>query len=367
MHFKITVLPGDGVGPEVCREAVRVLQTMADFQHCEFHFEEKLIGGAAIRATGSPLPDDTLAACRKSDAVFLGAVGSPDFDHLPPQQRPEGGLLRLRRELGGFANLRPAIAFPQLSECSPLKPPVLKGVDVLFVRELLGGLYFAQPRGFQDDHNTAFNTMRYSVPEIERVARVAFEEARKRRKHVTSVDKANVLETSQLWRSTVTQVAKNYPDVRLEHMLVDACAMHLVTNPGRFDVILTENLFGDILTDEAAAISGSMGMLASATIGGEVDIYEPVHGSAPDIAGKGVANPLGAIASAAMLLRHSAQMENEAADLEAAITQVLDAGYRTPDLVRGGKAHVVNTSEMGAMVERAFAGMLDRRFAYHAV
>lgn len=367
MHFQITVLPGDGVGPEVCREAVRILQTLVHFQHCEFHFEEKRIGGAAIHATGSPLPEDTLNSCLNSDAVFLGAVGSPEFDHLPPQQRPENGLLRLRTELGGFANLRPAIAFPQLAECSPLKTAVLQGVDIVFVRELLGGLYFAQPRGYSDDRSAAFNTMRYTVAEIERVARVAFELARKRRKHVTSVDKANVLETSQLWRSTVTRVARDYPDVRLEHMLVDACAMHLVTNPARFDVILTENLFGDILTDEAAAVSGSMGMLASATLGGEVDLYEPVHGSAPDIAGKGIANPMGAIASAGMLLRHSCRMEQEAADLETAIRQVLDAGYRTPDLARGGKAHVVNTAEMGKLVERAFAGVLDRRFAYHAV
>jgi len=367
MHFKITVLPGDGVGPEVCHEAIRILETMAHFQHCEFHFEEKLIGGAAIHATGSPLPDDTLEACLRSDAVFLGAVGSPEYDHLPPHQRPEGGLLRLRKELGGFANLRPATAFPQLADCSPLKASVLQGVDILFVRELLGGLYFAQPRGFNEDRTAAFNTMRYTDAEIERVARMAFEQARRRRKHVTSIDKANVLETSQLWRSIVNQVARDYPDVRLEHMLVDACAMHLITNPARFDLIVTENLFGDILTDEAAAISGSMGMLASATLGGQVDLYEPVHGSAPDIAGKAIANPLGAIASIAMLLRHSAQMENEAADLETAIRQVLDDGHRTADLARGSKVHPVSTSEMGGLVERAFVAMLDRRFAYHAV
>ena len=367
MHFKITVLPGDGIGPEVCGEAVRILRAAAHFQHCEFHFEEKLIGGAAIHATGSPLPKDTLESCLNSDAVFLGAVGLPEFDHLSPQQRPEGGLLRLRTELGGFANLRPAVAVPQLAECSPLKASVLNGVDILFVRELLGGLYFAQPRGFSEDRSAAFNTMRYTVAEIERVARVAFEQARKRRKHLTSVDKANVLETSQLWRSTVNRVAQDYPDVRLEHLLVDACAMHLITHPARFDVVVTENLFGDILTDEAAAISGSMGMLASATLGGEVDLYEPVHGSAPDIAGKGIANPLGAIASAAMLLRHSCKMEHEAADLETVIRQVLEAGHRTPDLARGAKAHVVNTAEMGSLVERAFVATLDRRFAYHAV
>ena len=366
MRFKLTVLPGDGVGPEVAREAVRILRALCHFSDCEFICEEKPVGGAAIRAHSTPLPESTLTACLKSDAVFLGAVGAPEFDHLPRPQKPEAGLLALRTALGGFANLRPAMAFPAIADCSPLQPARLKGADILFVRELLGGLYFAEPRGFDAENDSAFNTMRYSTDEVERVARIAFQQARTRRKKVTSVDKANVLETSQLWRRTVTQVAREFPDVKLDHMYVDSCAMHLVTNPARFDVVLTENLFGDILSDEAAAITGSLGMLPSATVGGEVDLYEPVHGSAPDIAGQGIANPLGAIASAAMLLRQSAGMRHEADDLETAIRQVLDDGYCTPDLAGNGR-HVVGTYEMGTLVEQRFVEMLDRRFSYHAV
>src|SRR5215468_8045103 len=355
MSFKITVLPGDGVGPEVCREAVRILRALGHFHHSEFRFEEHAIGGAAIRSQGTPLPQSTLDACLSSDAVFLGAVGSPDFDHLPPEERPEGGLLRLRAELGGFANLRPAVSFPAIADCSPLKSSRIEGADVLIVRELLGGLYFSEPRGFDKNGDVAFNTMRYSRREIDRVARVAFEQARQRRQKVTSVDKANVLETSQLWRSTVNQVARDFPEIKLDHMYVDACAMHLISDPARFDVVLTENLFGDILSDEAAVITGSLGMLASATVGGEVDLYEPVHGSAPDIAGRGLANPLGAIASAAMLLRHSAGMPHEATDLETAIRQVLEAGHRTRDLASQDRA-TIGTHEIGSLVEQAFVG-----------
>jgi 3-isopropylmalate dehydrogenase len=366
MRFKVTVLPGDGVGPEVAREAVRILHALSQFSDCEFVCEEKPVGGAAIRTHGVPLPESTSAACLKSDAVFLGAVGAPEYDHLPTQQKPEAGLLALRAALGGFANLRPAVSFPAIADSSPLQRSRVEGADILFVRELLGGLYFAQPRGFDHDGDSAFNTMRYSVEEIDRVTRIAFEQAQSRRKKVTSVDKANVLETSQLWRRTVTRIARDYPDVKLEHMYVDSCAMHLVTNPTRFDVVLTENLFGDILSDEAAAITGSLGMLASATIGGDIDLYEPVHGSAPDIAGQGIANPLGAIASVAMLLRLSAGMHHEAADLETAIRQVLDDGYCTADLARPGK-HVLSTREMGELVEQRFVSMLDRRFSYHAV
>ena len=366
MRFKLTVLPGDGVGPEVAREAVRILWALSQFSDCEFVCEEKPVGGAAIRAHGTPLPESTLESCRKSDAVFLGAVGAPEFDHLPTQQKPEAGLLALRAALGGFANLRPAVSFPAIADCSPLQRSRVEGSDILFVRELLGGLYFAQPRGFDAESESAFNTMRYSRQEVERVARIAFEQARERRKKVTSVDKANVLETSQLWRRTVTRIAQEYPDVKLEHMYVDSCAMHLITNPARFDVVLTENLFGDILSDEGAVITGSLGMLASATIGGSVDLYEPVHGSAPDIAGRGIANPLGAISSVAMMLRLSAGMQDEAADLEAAIHQVLDDGFCTADLARPGK-QVVSTVEMGELVEQRFVGMLDRRYSYHAV
>lgn len=367
MTLRITVLPGDGVGPEVCKEAVRILRALGHFYGSEFRFQEKLVGGAAIRAQGTPLPQGTLDACLESDAVFLGAVGSPEFDHLLPAERPEAGLLKLRTELGGFANLRPAISYPAIADCSPLQRSRLEGADVLIVRELLGGLYFAGPRGTSADGETAFNTMRYSGGEIERVAHVAFEQARARRKKLTSVDKANVLETSQLWRRTVNRVARDYPDVTLEHMYVDACAMHLISNPAHFDVILTENLFGDILSDEAAVITGSLGMLASATIGGAVDLYEPVHGSAPDIAGRGIANPLGAIASAAMLLRHSAGMPHEATDLETAIREVLEDGHRTADIAAANRNHTLSSSEMGKLVEQAFVGMLDRRFSYHAV
>src|SRR5215471_13412374 len=367
MRLKITVLPGDGIGPEVCREAVRILRALNSFYSCEFEIDEKPVGGAAIRATGNPLPDSTLEACLESDAVLLGAVGGPEFDKLTGAQRPESGLLRLRTALGGFANLRPAISFKAIADCSPIRRSRVEGADVLIVRELLGGLYFAEPRGFGEGRDSAYNTMRYSVEEIERIACVAFEQARMRRKKVTSVDKANVLETSQLWRRKVTEVGQSYPDVKLEHMYVDACAMHLITNPTRFDVVLTENLFGDILSDEAAAITGSLGMLASATVGGGTNLYEPVHGSAPDITGKGMANPVGAIASVAMLLRHSAGMPHEAADLETAIQQVLNAGHRTADIAGDGAKHVASTRGMGELVEQSFVAMLERRFSYHAV
>src|ERR1051325_1054277 len=362
---KITILPGDGIGPEVTIEAVRVLQTIGAIRGFSFEFEEHAIGGVAIRQFGSPLPRATLDACQASDAVLLGAVGSPEFDRVPPNQRPEAGLLLLRSALGGYANLRPAIAYPQIAACSPVRAEVAYGTDILIVRELLGGLYFGEPRGV--DSNVACNTMRYSVEEIERVARVAFEAARKRRGKVTSVDKANVLETAQRWRQTVIRVSQHYPDVTLEHLYVDACAMHLITNPRRFDVLLTENLFGDILSDEAAVITGSLGMLASATIGGEVGLYEPVHGSAPDIAGSGTANPCGAIASAAMMLRHAAKLEQEACDIELAIEHVLEAGYRTPDIAHGTGGYVATTAEIGELVAEAVTEIVDMRHAYHAV
>jgi len=369
MSFRITILPGDGIGPEVTAEAVRVLQTVAAIGGHSFEFDEQPIGGNAIRTTGSPLPRVTLDACLMSDAVLLGAVGSPEYDHLPSQQRPEAGLLLLRRALGGFANLRPAIAYDAISSCSVIREEVSSGTDILIVRELLGGLYFGEPRGFSgtNGNSAATNTMQYSVEEVERVARVAFEAARPRRRKVTSVDKANVLETSQLWRQTVSRVAGEYKDVELEHLYVDACAMHLITNPRRFDVLLTENLFGDILSDEAAALTGSLGMLPSASVGGEVGLYEPVHGSAPDIAGKGIANPFGAIASVAMMLRYSAKLEQEAADIEAAIEHVLAAGFRTPDIAGDGRGFVASTSEIGDMVCEAVAEVADLRHAYHAV
>jgi 3-isopropylmalate dehydrogenase len=372
MRLKITTLPGDGVGPEVTAEAVRVLRTVADAYGHEFVFDERLVGGAAIERAGSPLPRATLDACLASGAVLLGAVGSPRYDGLAGDMRPEAGLLALRRAAGAFANLRPVVCHDATADCSPLREEVVRGADVLIVRELTGGLYFGEPRGIQeasdeDGGASAFNTMRYTAREVERVARVAFEAARTRRRKVASVDKANVLETSRLWREVVSRVAREYPEVEVEHVYVDACAMHLMTDPRRFDVLLTENLFGDILSDEAAVIAGSLGMLASASVGGHADIYEPVHGSAPDIAGQNVANPLGAIASAAMLLRHTARLEREAQDVESAIRGVLEAGSRTADLRGGTSTRIVGTSEMGTLVADAVAELADMRHAYHAV
>jgi 3-isopropylmalate dehydrogenase len=353
MKMKVTLLPGDGIGPEVTREAVRVLNLVAQLHGHEFAFETHLIGGVAIRENGVPLPQQTIDACLKSNAVLMGAVGAPEFDSNPPAKKPETGLLGLRKALEGFANLRPTSCYASLASSSPLRPEVVAGADIMTVRELLGGLYFGQPRGFAESGEPeAFNTMRYSEHEIERVAHVAFKIARGRRKKVASVDKANVLEASQLWRKVVTRVAAQYPDVTLEHLYVDSCAMRLVTRPTSFDVILTENLFGDILSDEAAVITGSLGTLASATIGGKVDLYEPVHGSAPDIAGQGIANPIGAIASAAMMLRHTAKLESEAAEIEAAITSVLDAGYRTKDIAPAGQSSV-STDKMGELIAEA--------------
>ena len=332
MNLKLTVLPGDGIGPEVTAEAVRALETVArSFGHT-LSVTRKDIGGAAYLSSKDPLPDDTLQACLSSGAVLLGAVGGPSFDGLPKHLRPEAGLLRIRRELGVYANLRPATCFAALEDCSPLRPEVVHGMDVLIVRELLGGLYFGEPRSIQGPagHRSAVDTMQYGEPEIERIARVAFDLARSRRRKVTSVDKANVLDCSRLWRDVVTRVAQHYPDVKLSHMLVDSAAMALVARPTDFDVLLTENMFGDILSDQAGAAVGSLGMLGSASIGGPVGLYEPVHGSAPDIAGKGIANPLGAILSAAMLLRYSFKLESEAACIESAVSSVLTAGFSHP-------------------------------------
>jgi 3-isopropylmalate dehydrogenase len=369
MKLKVLVVAGDGIGPEVTREAVKVLRSVAEVDGHDFQFAEGLIGGAAIRAEGNPLPQKTLDAALASDAVLLGAVGGNEFNSLPPDRRPEAGLLQLRKALGGFANLRPAFAFPALAANSPLRPEVIEGADILFVRELLGGLYFGQPRAWQRESNSAWNTMRYTRDEVVRVARVAFDLASKRRKKVTSVDKANVLEVSQLWRATVTEIAAQYPDITLEHQYVDACAMHLMNTPRNFDVVLTENLFGDILSDESGVITGSLGMLPSATVGGTVNLYEPVHGSAPDIAGKGIANPLGAILTAAMLLRHSAHLEGEAQAVESAVRTVLERGYRSADLLRAGDARqaATSTEEMGKVVNGILNDTLDRHQSLHAV
>src|SRR3954466_1703659 len=354
MNLNITILPGDGIGPEVTEQAVAVLQVVASRFGHQPHFQQKLIGGAALSAVNDPLPADTIAACLSSSAVLLGAVGSPAFDKNPGHLRPEAGLLRLRRELGAYANLRPAIFFPALEDCSPLRAEVVRGTDIMIVRELLGGAYFGVPRSIDGavGARVAVNTMRYGEDEIERIARVAFDLAMKRKRKVLSVDKANVLECSRLWRDVVTRIGKNYPEVKLGHQYVDSAAMLLVQRPTDFDVLLTENMFGDILSDQAGGVVGSLGLLASASIGGRVGLYEPVHGSAPDIAGKGIANPLGAILSAAMLLRHSLHLEREAACIEQAVSTVLSDGARSADLA-GKTQPAISTAEMGNRVVRA--------------
>ncbi len=334
MKARIATLPGDGVGPEVTAAAVAVLQSVATHFGHDFSFDEHWVGGAAIDDTGEPLPEATLAACRSADAVLLGAVGGPKWSDPDASARPEQGLLALRAGLGVYANLRPLKVHPALAALSPLKDERLRDVDVLFVRELTGGAYFGAKTKTTD---AATDECRYTVAEIERVARRAFELARTRRRHVTSVDKANVLETSRLWRRTVTHIAADYPDVTLEHQLVDSMAMLLLTRPSAYDVVVTENLFGDILTDEAAALAGSLGLLPSASLGeGMRGLYEPIHGSAPDIAGKRVANPIGAMLSAALLLRHSLQLDAEAQAVEAAVDEVLQRGPYSRDL--GGDA-----------------------------
>src|ERR1700729_4281945 len=356
MILKLTILPGDGIGPEVTEQAVLVLQAVANGFGHRLELQHKLIGAVALTAVNDPLPADTIQACLSSAAVLMGAVGSPGFDHYPNHLRPEAGLLRLRRGLGAFANLRPAVLFPALEDCSPLRAEVVRGTDMLIVRELLGGLYFGQPRSISAKSESgaaasreAINTMRYSEPEIERIARVAFDLAMKRRRKVLSVDKANVLECSRLWREVVTRIAQGYPEVKLAHQYVDSAAMLLVQRPKDFDVILTENMFGDILSDQAGGVVGSLGLLASASIGGAVGLYEPVHGSAPDIAGKGIANPLGAILSVAMMLRHTFHLQKEAECVEAGVISTLMEGFRTRDLARPGE-RTVSTEEMGSQI-----------------
>jgi 3-isopropylmalate dehydrogenase len=354
MLLNLTILPGDGIGPEVTEQAVLVLQAITDAFGHQLLLQQKNIGGVALTAVNDPLPTDTLEACLSSSAVLLGAVGSPAFDHNPNHLRPEAGLLRLRRELGAYANLRPAICFPALEDSSPLRPDLVRGTDIMIVRELLGGLYFGEPRSIAGapGNRVATNTMTYGEAAIERIARVAFDLATKRRKKVLSVDKANVLECSRLWRQVVAHCAKDYPAVHLSHMYVDSAAMSLVQRPKDFDVILTENMFGDILSDQAGGVVGSLGLLASASIGGNVGVYEPVHGSAPDIAGKGIANPLGAILSVALMMRHTFELEREAACVESAVSKVLNQGSRTADLVRSGEVPAT-TSQMGKKVVEA--------------
>ena len=351
---RILLLPGDGIGPEVVAEARRVLAAVSERFDLKLAFEEARIGGAAIDAEGTPLSDETLTRARECQAVLLGAVGGPRWDAMPVDQRPEKGLLRIRKELGLFANLRPASVFPALAGASSLRPEVVAGIDLLVVRELTGGLYFGEPRGraLVSGVRQARNTMVYDEIEVKRIARVAFEAARGRRKHLTHVHKANVLEVSQLWIEVVEEVAREYPDVKLAHQLVDSCAMLLVRDPRRFDVIVTENMFGDILSDEAAMITGSLGMLPSASLGeGGLGLYEPVHGSAPDIAGRDAANPLATILSAAMLCQHSLGAAEAARAIETAVADVLAEGHRTADLLAPGEAReTVGCRRMGELV-----------------
>jgi len=352
--FRVAVLPGDGIGPEVTLAALEVLDAAAQRFGLAIEREEHPVGWTAVKSAGSPLPQGTREAVLRADAVFLGAVGDPAADQAESHLRPEAGLLELRKILDCFANLRPARALDELIESSPLRPERVRGMDFLIVRELSSGLYYGEPRGIERSgpEAVAVNTLRYTAGEVERVARVAFDAARRRRKKVTSVDKANVLETSRLWREVVSAVGAEYPDVGLEHMLVDRAAMELVLRPGAFDVILTENMFGDILSDEAAALTGSIGLLASASLGSGTGLYEPVHGSAPDIAGKGIANPLAAILSMALLLEHSAGEVEVARAIEAAVESVLAAGIRPPDLARKGE-RVSGTAEVAERVAEA--------------
>ena len=354
--MKIAVLPGDGIGTEIVAEAVKVLKAL----DLTFELEEAPVGGAAYDAAGHPLPEATLNLAKQADAILFGAVGDWKYDKLDRPLRPEQAILGLRKHLGLFANFRPAICYEQLTHASSLKPELVAGLDILIIRELTGDIYFGQPRGRRvatDGHfpgaEEAFDTMRYSRPEIERIARVAFEAARKRHKRVTSVDKANVLETFQLWKDVVTEVHKDYPDVELDHMYVDNAAMQLVKEPKRFDVVVTGNMFGDILSDEASMLTGSIGMLPSASLNDKKQgLYEPSHGSAPDIAGKGVANPLATILSAAMMLRFSLNQPEAADRIEAAVKKVLAQGLRTPDIYSEGTTKV-GTREMGEAVVKA--------------
>jgi len=354
MEATIAVLSGDGVGPEVTAEAVKVLNATAGRFGHKLTYVEGLIGGTAIDQTGSPLPDSTLATCRAAQAVLLGAVGGPKWSDPLSPVRPEQGLLKIRKELGLFANLRPVRVHPALAEVSPLRAEQAKDVDLLVIRELTGGIYFGESgRRSHPSGEQAYDTMIYATDEVERIVRAAAQSARRRRNLLTSVDKANVLEVSRLWRATVNRVmAEEFPDVELEHILVDAAAMFLIRNPARFDVIVTGNLFGDILTDEASVLAGSMGMLPSASVGaGGAGLYEPIHGSAPDIAGQGIANPIGTILSVAMMFRHSLGGRAEAEAIESAVDRVIDAGVRTADIAGGGAS--VSTAEMGDAVARA--------------
>lgn len=360
MNFSITVLPGDGIGPEVMSEAVKVMEAVGRRFGHSFDTKFGRVGGNAIDEFGTPLPEETAALCKGTDAILFGAVGGPKWDDPRAKTRPEDGILAIRKNLGLFANLRPVKVYPQLINASPIKPQVLQGVDMIVLRELTGGLYFGKPkkRWNTSRGRRGVDTLRYSEQEIERILHAGFELARGRRKHLTSVDKSNVLETSRLWREIAVEVSKDYPDVELEHILVDNAAMQLIRQPARFDVIVAENTFGDILTDEASVLSGSMGMLPSASLAGlpkaggrtrAVSLYEPIHGSAPDIAGKGIANPIGTVLSMALMLRYSLGLEQEADAVEQSVEGVLSEGYRTADIASDG-GEAVKTTEMGDII-----------------
>jgi len=356
MSFRLAVLSGDGIGPEVVAQGVEVLRKAAAMAEVGVELQCGVVGGCAIDASGDPLPDATLQLCRESDAILLGAVGGPKWDNIAPEIRPERGLLQLRQELGLFANLRPAKVFGPLVEASPLKRELVEGLDLLTVRELTGDIYYGEPRGITpiEGGERSINTMVYTTAEVERIVRLAFEIARQRASRLTSVDKANVLETSRLWRKVVEQVAKDFPDIAYEHMYVDNAAMQLVRAPRQFDVIVTGNLFGDILSDEAAMVTGSIGLAASASLGNRTALYEPVHGSAPDIAGAGVANPLATILSVAMLFKYTFKFDALAQRIEAAVAQVLAQGYRTRDIQSPG-TKLLGTAEMGRFVVEALS------------
>lgn len=347
-NYNISLIKGDGIGVEIVDEAVKVLKKVGEVYNINFDFKEYLMGGCAIDATGNPLPQETIDGVLNSDACLFGAIGGPKWDSQPRELRPESGLLRFRKEMGVFANLRPAVVYDELVDASSLKPEVIKGVDIMVVRELIGGIYFGEPKG--KDETKGWNTMVYSVSEIERIAHVAFKLAQKRDKRVCSIDKANVLDVSQLWRDTVTRISAQYPDVELSHMYVDNCAMQLIANPRQFDVVLTGNIFGDILSDEASMLSGSIGLLPSASTGEKTAVYEPIHGSAPDIAGMGIANPIATISSASMMLRYSLDEEKAADAIDSAIKRAMKEGYRTGDLAAYDCKEKVNCSQMGDLI-----------------
>jgi 3-isopropylmalate dehydrogenase len=346
--YKIALIKGDGIGPEIIDEAVKVLDAVSSCFEFDFSYDEALMGGCAYDITGDPLPAETVKKALASDAVLFGAIGGEKWDNLSREKRPESGLLRFRKELGVYANLRPAVVYDELINASSLKPEVVKGVDLMVVRELIGGIYFGEPKG--RDENKGWNTMVYTREEIERIAHNAFQIAMERSKRVCSIDKANVLDVSQLWREVVEEVAKEYPEVELSHMYVDNAAMQLIRDPKQFDVMLTGNIFGDILSDEASMLSGSIGLLPSASVGAKIGVYEPIHGSAPDIAGQGIANPIATISSASMMLRYALGEVAAADKIDEAIKRALSEGYRTKDLAQYDAKEICSTSEMGSII-----------------